>query len=47
MQNSIENQRSKLSAFQAAELAQDQLLTLKGGEDGDGNTGGTHDIIDL
>jgi len=44
MQNSIENQSSNLSAFQTAELAQDQLLTLKGG---DGNSGGTHDIIDL
>lgn len=44
MQNSIENQGSNLSVFQAAELAQDQLLTLKGGDD---NSGGTHDIIDL
>lgn len=43
MQNSIENQSSNLSAFQTAELAQDQLLTLKGGDD---NSGGSHDIID-
>jgi len=44
MQNSVEILSSKLSAFQATELAQDQLLTLKGGGD---NSGGTHDIIDL
>lgn len=44
MQISIENQSSKLSAFQSTELAQDQLLTLKGGDD---SIGGTHDIIDL
>ncbi len=44
MQNSIENQSSKLSAFQTAEILQDQLLTLKGGDDTDGVT---RDIIDL
>jgi len=43
MQNSIENQSSNLSAFQSTELAQDQLLTLKGGDD---TSGGSHDIID-
>ncbi len=44
MQNSIENPGNNLSAFQATELTQDQLLNLKGGDD---NSGGTHDIIDL